>query len=72
MTEMKLFLVQDTVCYTPYMNDPEERAEIRLVWAESESDTRDKYREYYERKCESHGDSYHAYINSCNEAIGTM
>jgi len=67
---MKLFLIQGTVHCTPYMGCTEEKPDTRIVWAKDECDARDKYHEYYYNKSESYGDSYHAYIDSCLEAIG--
>jgi hypothetical protein len=67
---MKLFLIQGTVHYAPYMGSRVKQNDIRIVWAKDECDARDKYHEYYYSKSEPHGDSYYADIDLCTEAIG--
>jgi hypothetical protein len=66
---MKLFLITANVDYTPYMNDRVKTKDVRLVWADSSDEAKQKYEAYWESKGESNGDSYYVRVDSCSEAI---
>jgi hypothetical protein len=66
---MKLFLITADVSFTPYMNDKKKTKDVRLVWANSSDEAKQKYEAYWESKSESHGDSYYVHIEICSEAI---
>lgn len=62
---MQYFLVKADVIHTPYMGDEKISPDVRLVWAEDESDAERKYHRYWDNKCESYSDSYYA----CNVKV---
>ena len=65
----KLFLVEATIGYTPYMGDTEMVNGRRLVWAPDYEAAKKKYTEYWESKSVEYSRDYLVYDVDVTESI---
>jgi len=66
----RLFLVQGEVGFTAYMADKTKVSpKIRLVWAMTEKEAKEKFINHFEGMSERHGDCYWASVDEVSDAI---
>jgi len=67
---LRLFLVQGEVGFTAYMADKTKVSpKIRLVWALTEKEAKEKFINHFESMSEDYGDSYWASVDEVSDAI---
>jgi hypothetical protein len=69
-TRERCWLVWGQVHYTPYMNKPQQWADIRRVNAPTREEAERLFVEHWDNKSEDHGDSYWVTVTNCQEELG--